>query len=127
VLNLFHDEVLFENWTGVKVKGKEALRQAWAPWFRDHGEFRFTPKETFIDEHEQKVVYRWQLDWPLPEKGYKGKHERRWGLDVLHDSLSLQQWSSHTGKGCPKAAPWMIRHVNNTPLPICHRLINHTT
>jgi len=28
VLELFHDEVLFENWTVAKVKGKEALRQA---------------------------------------------------------------------------------------------------
>ena len=37
-----------------------------------------------IDEHEQKVVYRWQLDWPSLEKGYQGKHERRRGLDVLH-------------------------------------------
>jgi ketosteroid isomerase-like protein len=84
VLGLFHDEVVFENWTGAKVKGKEALRRAWAPWFRDHGGFRFTPEETFIDEHEQKAVYRWQLDWPSSEKGYQGKRERRRGLDVLH-------------------------------------------
>ena len=84
VLELLHDEVLFENWTGAKVKGKEALRHAWGPWFRDHGGFRFTPEETLIDEHEQKVVYRWQLDWPSLEKGYQGKHERRRGLDVLH-------------------------------------------
>ena len=84
VLELFHDEVLFENWTGAKVKGKEALRQAWASWFRDHGGFRFTQEETIIDEHEQKAVYRWQLDWPSLERGYQGKPERRRGLDVLH-------------------------------------------
>ncbi len=84
VLELFHDDVLFENWTGAKVKGKEALRQAWASWFRDHGGFRFTPEETFIDEHEQKAAYRWQLDWPSSEKGYQGKRESRRGLDVLH-------------------------------------------
>ncbi|MFB0532164.1 MAG: nuclear transport factor 2 family protein, partial [Desulfatiglandales bacterium] len=29
VMELFHDEVLFENWTGGKAKGKETLRQAW--------------------------------------------------------------------------------------------------
>ena len=84
VLELFHDEALFENWTGAKVKGKEALRQAWVSWFQDHGGFRFTEEETLIDEHEQKAVYRWQLDWPSLEGGYQGKHERRRGLDVLH-------------------------------------------
>ena len=29
VMQLFHDEVLFENWTGGKARGKEALRKAW--------------------------------------------------------------------------------------------------
>lgn len=84
VLELFHDDVLFENWTGAKVKGKKALRQAWAPWFRNHGGFRFTSEETIIDENKQRVVYRWQLDWPSLEKEYQGKHERRRGLDVLY-------------------------------------------
>ena len=31
VMKFFHDEVLFENWTGGKAEGKEALRKAWAP------------------------------------------------------------------------------------------------
>jgi ketosteroid isomerase-like protein len=84
VLELFHDEVLFENWTGGKVKGKEALRQAWAPWFENHGGFRFSEEETFIDETAQKALFRWQLDWPSFEKGYKGRPERRRGVDVLH-------------------------------------------
>lgn len=84
VMKLFHDEVLFENWTGGRVKGKEALRQAWAPWFANHGGFRFTEQETFIDEAEQKVLYRWLLEWPSFEKGYEGRPERRWGVDVLH-------------------------------------------
>jgi len=30
-MKLFHDEVLFENWTGGKIMGKEALRKAWKP------------------------------------------------------------------------------------------------
>lgn len=84
VMELFHDDVLFENWTGGKAKGKVALRQAWTPWFADHGGFRFTEEETFIDEVEQKVLYRWQLDWPSLEKGYEGRSERRRGVDVLH-------------------------------------------
>jgi hypothetical protein len=84
VMELFHDEILFENWTGGRAKGKEALRQAWSPWFKNHGGFRFTDEETFIDEVEQKALYRWQLDWPSFEKCYEGLPERRRGVDVLH-------------------------------------------
>ena len=84
VMGFFHDEVLFENWTGGKAQGKEALRKAWTPWFENHGGFRFTPEDTFIDEDEQKVLYRWQLDWPSFEPGYDGKPERRRGVDVIH-------------------------------------------
>jgi ketosteroid isomerase-like protein len=84
VMELFHDEILFENWTGGRAKGKEALRHAWSPWFKNHGGFRFTEEETFIDEVEQKALYRWRLDWPSLEQCYEGRPERRWGVDVLH-------------------------------------------
>lgn len=84
VMELFHDDVLFENWAGEQVTGKEPLRRAWAPWFANHNGFRFTEKETFIDEAAQKVLYRWQLEWPSSEKGYEGRPERRRGVDVLH-------------------------------------------
>ncbi len=84
VMELFHKDIVFENWTGGKAQGKEALRQAWKPWFDNHGNFRFTGEDTFIDEVEQKVLYQWQLDWPSTEKGYEGKPERRRGLDILH-------------------------------------------
>ena len=84
VMALFHDDVLFENWTGGRAEGKEAVRKAWTPWFENHGGFRFTPEDTFIDEDEQKVLYRWQLDWPSFEKGFDGKPETRRGVDVIH-------------------------------------------
>jgi ketosteroid isomerase-like protein len=84
VMELFHDDLVFENWTGGKAEGKEVLRKAWAGWFENHGGFRFTEEETFIDEAEQKALYRWQLNWPSIEKGQEGKHERRRGVDVLH-------------------------------------------
>ena len=84
VMQLFHDKIVFENWTGGKAEGKEALRKAWAPWFANHGGFRFIEEETFIDEKEQKVLYRWLLQWPSFEKGYEGKPEKRRGVDVLH-------------------------------------------
>jgi ketosteroid isomerase-like protein len=84
VMELFHDDVLFENWTGGQVHGKKNLRQAWASWFANHGGFRFTEEETFIDTDEQKVLYRWRLDWPSMEKGYENRPETRRGVDILH-------------------------------------------
>ena len=64
VMQLFHEEVVFENWTGARIRGSVNLKKAWAPWFENHGGSRFTEEDTFIDEAEQKVLYRWQLDWP---------------------------------------------------------------
>ena len=84
VMSLFHDKVVFENWTGGRAEGKAALRKAWEPWFANHGGFRFTEEETFIDASEQKVLYRWMLEWPSFEKGYEGRPEKRRGVDVIH-------------------------------------------
>jgi ketosteroid isomerase-like protein len=84
VMQLFHRDVVFENWTGAKVRGSDNLKKAWAPWFKNHGGFRFTAEDTFIDEVDQKVLYQWQLDWPCSEKAFRGKHEIRRGVDVLH-------------------------------------------
>lgn len=84
VMAIFHNEILFDNWTGGQARGIEALRQAWTPWFKKHGGFRFIEEDTFIDETEQKVLYRWFLEWPSYEKGYEGKLEKRRGLDILH-------------------------------------------
>jgi ketosteroid isomerase-like protein len=84
VMALFHDEIVFDNWTGARAQGKENLRKAWSSWFADHGGFRFTEEETFIDEANQKVLYRWRLDWPSLEKGHEGQPESRRGVDVMH-------------------------------------------
>ena len=84
VLKLMDDDILFENWTGGKAAGKEALKKAWGPWFENHQGFRFIEEETFIDEKEQKVLFRWRLEWPSVEKGYEGRAEKRRGVDVIH-------------------------------------------
>ena len=84
VMTLFHEEILFENWTGGRAKGKGNLLRAWVSWFENHGDFRFSEEETFIDVDAQKALYRWQLDWPSFEKGHEGKHEMRRGVDILH-------------------------------------------
>ncbi len=84
VMDLFHEDVIFENWTGALAKGKEALRKAWEPWFKNHGGFHFSEEDTFIDESAQKALYRWRLDWQSAEKGWEGKPEARRGVDVIH-------------------------------------------
>ncbi len=84
VMALFHEDIFFENWTGGKVRGHDALRKAWKSWFENHGGFKFIHEDLFIDETEQKVLYQWRLDWPSIEKGLEGKPEKRRGVDVIH-------------------------------------------
>ncbi|MEI7639545.1 MAG: nuclear transport factor 2 family protein [Syntrophus sp. (in: bacteria)] len=84
VLDLFNNDIVFENWTGAKVQGKDALKKAWEPWFKNHGGFRFITEDIFADEKEQKVLFQWSLEWPSNEKGYKGKLEKRRGVDIIH-------------------------------------------
>lgn len=83
VMALFHDQILFENWTGGRATGKEALRKAWSPWFAHHGGFRFVPEDTFIDETTQQVLFQWRFEGPSLEKGHEGRTETRRGVDVL--------------------------------------------
>lgn len=84
VMAWMHNDVVFENWDGSVIKGKTNLRRAWMPWFLNHGNFKFTTEDVFIDEVGQKILFRWLLDWPSLETGYKGKPETRRGVDVLH-------------------------------------------
>ena len=83
VLALMHTDVLFENWTGGKAVGREALRKAWPPCF-SLVNLRLIEEELFVDEVDQKVLFRWRLEWPCPEKEFAGKLEKRHGVDVIH-------------------------------------------
>ncbi len=84
VLSFMDENVIFENWTGAKVQGKEALRQAWSGWFSNHQGFLFSRGDMFVDEVQQKVLSQWELKWPSAEKGYEGKPEIRKGIDIYH-------------------------------------------
>lgn len=83
VMERFHDDVLFENWTGGRAAGKEALRKAWTPWFENHGGFVFRTESFIPDEEGQRVTWQWTLEWPSLEKGFEGKKEIRRGIDVI--------------------------------------------
>ena len=66
------------------MQGNALLKKAWEPWFSSHGGFYFSTEDIFVDEKEQKVLFQWSLEWPSNEKGYKGKLEKRRGVDVIH-------------------------------------------
>jgi len=83
VMEKFHDDIFFENWTGGNARGKEALRRAWTPWFENHGNFSFNTEAFIVDETGQRVIWQWTLDWPSQEKGYEGKREIRRGADII--------------------------------------------
>ena len=84
VLDLIHEDVIFENWTGQIIKGKSSLRRAWTPWFLMHDNFKFKVEDIFVDEPDQKALFRWQLEWRSLEPAFKGEEEIRRGVDVLH-------------------------------------------
>jgi ketosteroid isomerase-like protein len=83
VMALLHDDVEFNNWTGATIVGKRALRLSWTPWFLDHGDFRFTEEDIFVDEIAQKALLRWQLEWPAPEINSARAREIRHGVDLI--------------------------------------------
>lgn len=84
VLELIHDDIIFDNWTGIRIVGKDALLQFWLPWFKNHGGFRFLMEDAFFDQQDQKALFRWKLAWPSFEKKFKGEIENRSGVDILH-------------------------------------------
>ena len=84
VMELLHDEVVFENWDGRAVRGKRDLRRAWTGWFEDHGDFRFVTEEIFVDGGARKALFMWRLDWPSREEAFEGEREERRGVDVLY-------------------------------------------
>jgi len=84
VMGLIHDDIYFENWDGTSVVGKKALQRAWTPWFLNHGNFKFHSEDIFFEEQEQKLLFRWRLEWPSLETNFKGRPEIRRGIDVIH-------------------------------------------
>lgn len=83
VMNFIHDDIIFENWTGAKIQGKSLLKKAWTPWFKNHGNFKFTDEDIFFDEKDQKMLLMWQLEWPS-QKDQFNKTEIRRGVDIMY-------------------------------------------
>jgi hypothetical protein len=84
VMKIIHEDIVFENWNGVKIVGKKALQRSWMPWFLNHEDFKFFMEDVSFDENEQKMIFLWSLKWPSRLNRYKGKSEIRRGVDILH-------------------------------------------
>lgn len=84
VVDFMHENIFFENWNGTTVSGKELLKRLWERWFENHGNFKFSTEDLFIDEPQQKIAFSWKLEWPSLEKKYFGQSEIRRGMDILH-------------------------------------------
>lgn len=84
IMAVFGDDILFENWTGIRIEGKAALEKAWKEWFAFDGGFTFIAEDIFIDEDAQKVLFRWEYHGRPLEKGSSGEEETRRGVDILH-------------------------------------------
>lgn len=82
VMEFMHEEIVFENWDGSVISGKNALQKAWALWFR-HRNFKFIQEDLFIDEQKQKITFAWILEWPSLERKFLGRKEVRRGLDII--------------------------------------------
>lgn len=95
VMSFMHENIVFENFTGVVIVGKDNLQKAWTPWFINHGNFRFIEEDLFFDVDEQKMLLKWRLEWLSTEKLFKGKPEIRRGVDVMHfeDQKVIQKHS----------------------------------
>jgi hypothetical protein len=83
VMEWMHEEVVFENWDGLIVNGKNALQKLWTPWFFFNRGFKFICEAIFIDEQTQQVAFQWRYEGFSFEKKYKGLNEIRRGVDIL--------------------------------------------
>jgi len=117
VMNLLHEEVIFENWTGSLVKGKKDLKRAWIPWFNNHGNFAFITEDLFADPIEQKVLLQWKLAWPSTEKHFEGQAEIRRGIDIIHfkDGLIYRKYSYSKTTITIQDKPVALTATQNTP------------
>ena len=83
VMQFMHEDVFFENWNRSNISGKEPLKTIWKRWFENHGNFKFSTEDLFVDEQQQKIAFSWKLEWPSLEKKYLAHREVRRGMDIL--------------------------------------------
>ena len=83
IMEIMHEEVVFENWDGCIVNGKNALQKLWTPWFIFNRGFKFIAEAILIDDQKQKITFQWRYEGFSFEKNYKGLSEIRRGVDII--------------------------------------------
>ena len=83
VMEIMHEEVVFENWDCCIVNGKNALQKLWTPWFIFNSGFKFIAEAILIDDQKQKITFQWRYEGFSFEKNYKGLSEIRRGVDII--------------------------------------------
>ena len=80
VMSYFADDAVYDEFNGVRHRGKEAIRAAFVPQFRgDFGRMRFHTEDLFLDVGTGKGLIRWLLT--IEEEDRAGGWR---GLDILH-------------------------------------------
>ncbi|GAB4267255.1 MAG: hypothetical protein Kow0080_09200 [Candidatus Promineifilaceae bacterium] len=82
IMALLADDVVFENWSGKRIKGKAKLERTWAMWFARDETFCFDWLDVIVDTAAQKALIHWRLHWSPPNQPHLW--EIREGVDVLH-------------------------------------------
>ena len=93
VLSLVAESVVFEHWSGMRVTGREQLREAWGDWFSGDETIGFDLEDIFVDETGTRALVSWTLRARSRERETAGRPETRRGIDVLRfeDGLLVEK------------------------------------
>jgi ketosteroid isomerase-like protein len=83
VMALFAPEAVFESWSGVRIAGRERIREAWRGWFASEPGFRFEREDLLIDEEAGEAVFAWLYVGPPLGEAEGERIERRRGIDLI--------------------------------------------
>jgi uncharacterized protein (TIGR02246 family) len=83
VVGLFADDAIFETWTGMRISGRDKIREAWRSWFGAHGDFKFEREILFVSRSGDRAAFVWKYTGPSLDSGFAGESETRRGVDIL--------------------------------------------
>ena len=79
VMSFMAEDAIYDEFNGRRSRGKQAIREAFAPQFRgDFGRIRFQTEDLFVDPESGKALIRWlcTLERDGQSSGWRG-------LDIL--------------------------------------------
>lgn len=83
VVALFAEDAVFESWSGARLVGRDAIREAWRDWFGAEPPPRFEREALVVDPSGTEAAFAWRYEGPpLGEAGGE-RVERRRGIDLI--------------------------------------------